>query len=104
MTNEDQDAIVGRTVRQLRDVKEKLAKLKSKAHLLGDAFNTVSYHFQNKPELLRFEREDTDTRFIERREDWNAHRGNSEPHIPSKDDLDISKVIAIRDEIRVCLL
>ena len=72
MTNEDQDAIVGRTVRQLRDVKEKLAKLKSKAHLLGDAFNTVSYHFQNKPELLRFEREDTDTRFIERREDWIA--------------------------------
>lgn len=104
MTNEDQYAVVGRAVTQLRDVKERLAKLKSKAHTMGNAFNTVSYHLHNKPELIRFEREDTDTRFIERREDWNANRGNSEPHIPAKDDLDIAKVIAVRDEIRECLL
>src|SRR4029077_17180425 len=100
MTNEDQDAIVGKAVRQLRDVKEKLAQLKSKAHAMAAGFGTVSHHLNNKPELLRLDRENTDTRFVERREDWNASRGSSEPHIPSRDEVDINKVLAIRDEIR----
>ncbi len=104
MTNEDQDAAIGRVIRELRDAKEKLAKLKSTAHALGNSYGTVSDHLHNKLELLRFERESTDVRFTERKEDWAPNRGNSEPHVPSKDDLDIAKVIAIRDQIRQCLL
>jgi hypothetical protein len=100
MTNEDQDAIIGKAVRLLRDVKEQLAQLKSKAHAMADGFGTVSYHLKNKPELLRLERESTDTRFVDRTEDWKAGRVGNEPHIPSKDELDINKVPAIRDEIR----
>jgi hypothetical protein len=103
MTSEDQDAIVGRTIRELRDVNEKIAKLKSRLSTMGDSFTTVSHHLRNKPELLRFDRESTEERFVERREDWKANRG-AEPHIPSKDDLDIAKVIAFRDEIRQYLL
>ena len=103
MTTEDQDAIVGKTIRELRDVKEKIAKLKSRLSSLGDSFNTVSHHLRNKPELLRFERDNTEDRFMERREDWKASRG-TEPHIPSKDDLDIERVVTFRDELREHLL
>jgi hypothetical protein len=42
MTSEDQDAVVGRTIRQLRDVKEKLAKLKAHVHSIGDSFSQYS--------------------------------------------------------------
>ena len=80
--------------------KEKLAKLQEKARLMGNAFSTVSNHLSNKPELMRFERETTDTRFVEQ----NTNRGYSGPRIPAKDDLDIEKVIAVRDEIRTNLL
>jgi len=64
MTSEDQDAIVGRTIRQLRDVREKLARLKTKAHAMGNSFATVPHHLHNKPELIRFEHESTDTYLV----------------------------------------
>jgi hypothetical protein len=99
-----QDAIIGRAVRQLRDVKEKLAQLKSKANAMGATFSTISQQLYTKPELLRFVQESTDPRFIERIEDWNASRGSSEPNIPSKEDVDIGKVLAIRDEMRANIL
>jgi hypothetical protein len=104
MTGEDQDVVVGRTIRQLRDIKEQLAKLKAQVHSMGDFFSTVAHHLRNQPELLRFDGENTDTRFVEQREDWRASRGAPEPHIPSKGDLDLAKVLAYRDEIRQCLL
>lgn len=103
MTSEDQDAIIGRAVRELRDVKEKLAQLRTQANSFGDAYATVSYHLRNKPEFLRFERENTDTRFVETRADWSASRG-VEPRIPAQGELEVTKVIAIRDQIRACLL
>jgi hypothetical protein len=104
MTSEDQDAVVGRTIRQLRDVKEKLAKLKAHVHSIGDSFSTVAHHLRNQPELLRFQNEITDDRFIESREEWRANRGAPEPHIPLKDDIDLANILACRDERRECVL
>jgi len=54
MTSEDQDAVVGRTIRQLRDVKEKLAKLKAHVHSIGDSFSTVAHHLRNHRNFFGF--------------------------------------------------
>jgi hypothetical protein len=101
MTQGDQDAIVGKTVRELRDAREKLAKLQAKAKEFGQSFSNVSFHMQNSPELLRLEGESTDTRFVQGQ---RYQYGGIEPHIPKKESLSIDTVLQLRDEIRKTIL
>jgi hypothetical protein len=104
VTQEDQDALVGRTVRELRDVNEKLAALRARASEFAESFSTVEHHLRNRLEFLRLDRETTDTRFVEQRDQRGAYGRQLEPHIPTIDTLDIKVVLAMRDEIRTCVL
>jgi hypothetical protein len=102
MTEQDQDAVVGKTVRELRDVREKLEKLRASCRDYRDAFSTVEHHLQAKLEFLRVANESTDARFVNDADERFAY--GREPHIPRKEFLDIGAVLKIRDEIRMCLL
>jgi hypothetical protein len=94
--------VVGKTIRELRNVRERLAKLREHAKGLGDSFSTVAHHLQNDIEFFQLEGESTDTRFVKPRQYDEFHR--KEPHIPKIDELEIKAVLALRDEVRVCVL
>jgi hypothetical protein len=85
MTEQDQDAIVGKAHRELRDAKEKLAKLRARATGFGDSFSTVAHHLRDRLEYLRLDGERTDARFVEQR----PQHIDREPHIPKPDTLEI---------------
>jgi len=104
LTQEDQDALVGRRVRELRDVKERLAKLRARAREFADSFSTVHFHLNNNLEYLRIDGERTDERFVEQERQQSGSFGRREPHIPKLATLEIKTVLEIRDEIRACVL
>jgi hypothetical protein len=103
MTQEDQDAIVGRTHRELRDVREKLEKLRAKARDLGDSFDTVTYHLRNHLEFLRLDGESADVRFVEKGDSRYGSLSKT-IHTPKRETLEFAAVVAIRDEIRLHIL
>jgi hypothetical protein len=98
VTQQDQDAVIGRTIRELRDVREKLATLRSAARSMADSFDTVAHHFRNEPQFLRFDGEITDSRFV-KIPDPHRHPDVA-PHIPKKTELDVNCVITLVAEIR----
>jgi hypothetical protein len=63
MTQEAQDALIGRTLRELRDVRETLAKLVAKVRGLGNDFSAVGQDLQTQPSYLRFDGEAVEARF-----------------------------------------
>jgi hypothetical protein len=102
MTEQDQDAIVGRTLCELRDIKEKLAKLREQARGLADSFDLVAHRVRSNLELLRFDRENTNTRFVQ--ESTRSSYRDAQPHLPKMESLDLKHLISIRDEIRAAIL
>jgi hypothetical protein len=104
MTQEDQDAIIGRTLRELRDTRERLAKLKAKASEFGDSFSTVAHHLRNEPQFLRLDGESTDERFVKPSDAFRNQYSEAQQHIPKKSDLDINSVVALVAEVRQCLI
>lgn len=102
MTEQDQDAIVGKTVRELRDIREKLAKLRAKCSDFADSFSTAEHHLRSRLEFLRLVGETTDGRFVQDQRQHSSY--GREEHIPKKETLSIDAVLAIRDEIRACVL
>ena len=106
MTQEDQDALIGKTVRELRDVRERLAKLTVRAQAYADAFGSVGMELRHEAEYLRLSGEGTDTRFIKQRGRSSSSYAHdrSEYRLYTRADLDINVVIELRDEIRQCIV
>lgn len=103
MTQDDKDALIGSTIRKLRDVREKLAALRASGRPMGDAFDTAATHLRTTLEYFILDAEGTDGRFV--REQQRGQYGyGQEQHIPRLADLDIKRVLSLRDEIRACLL
>lgn len=102
MTEQDQDAIVGKTLRELRDVREKLEKLRASCRDYTEAFSTVEHHLRNGLEYLRVANESTNTRFVNAADQRYGY--GREAHIPRRDLLDIGAVLKIREEIRTAIL
>jgi hypothetical protein len=101
MTREEQDAIIGRTIRELRDVREALATLRKRAREFGKSFSVVAYHMNNSPECLRLSNEQEDKRLTSRCQESNRRSG--EVRTPELGNLDISAVLSVRDEIKECI-
>jgi hypothetical protein len=105
MTEQDQDAIAGRTLCELRDIKEKIAKLREQARGLADSFDIVAHRVRSNLELLRFDRENTNTRFVqESTRSTYGYRDAQPPPLPKMESLDLKHLISIRDEIRAAIL
>ena len=103
MTEQDKDAIIGKAHRELRDIREKLAALRARAHELGDSFDTAAYHLRNRLEYFRLQGEGTDGRFVEQEPQYRGSF-DRQPHTPKLETLDIKAILALRDEIRACLI
>jgi hypothetical protein len=104
MTEQDQDAIVGRTQCELRDIKEKLAKLREQARGLADSFDIVAHRVRSNLELLRFDRENTNTRFVQESTRSSYGYPDARSHLPKMESMDLKHLISIRDEIRAAIL
>ncbi len=63
MSQEEQDAIVGRTVRELREAKERLAMLKAEAGRRGERLKNAGHFLAAYPEYMVQEGESVDVRF-----------------------------------------
>ena len=101
MTQEDQDAIIGRTVRELREVREQLTQLRTTLKPYQDAFSTLDHYLGKLTiEEFRLDGEQTNLRFLPKKH----HLYGQEYHVPKRTHLDIDRVLAIRDEIRQFLL
>lgn len=98
MTQNDQDAVVGRHHRELRDAREKIAKLRARARALGDGFDTIAHFCRASIENLILDGESTDTRFVQR--SGNMYGRNNEQHRPSRESLILEQVVSLRDEVR----
>lgn len=102
MTQEDTDLLVGKAVRELRDLRETLAKLDSRAHAVGDTFAMVGQQLRTSVVYLRFCGEAADTRFTVQAD--SRHRYTSTPKLPDKADIDLEAIVALRDEMRTAIL
>ena len=102
MTEQDQDLLVGKAVRELRDLRETLAKLDSRAHAIGDTFATVGQQLRTNGAYLRFSGEAAEIRFTVQAD--SRHRYTTVPKMPDKADIDLDTVVALRDEMRTVIL
>lgn len=67
MTIDEQDAILGRTTRELAEAKRALASLTTKAHDVGVLLVQLGKELQHSPAFVYFERMSPDTRFSSER-------------------------------------
>jgi hypothetical protein len=63
MSQEQQDAVVGRTVREMREAEEKLAKLEAEARTVGEALMEIGRALCNSPAHLIEEGQSYNTKF-----------------------------------------
>jgi hypothetical protein len=63
MSAEDRDAVVGRTLRLLKEAKEELGRLKAEANRRGERMEKLGHFLAAYPEHLIKEHESVDTRF-----------------------------------------
>ena len=68
MSAEDQDAVVGRTFRLLKEANEHLALLKAEADRRGKRMEALGHHLAAYPEYLIKEGDSVDPRFYNRAE------------------------------------
>jgi hypothetical protein len=101
MSQEDQDTIIGKTIRELREVREQLTQLRAALKPYQDAFSTLD-HYLGKLTLedFRLDGEQTNSKFLPKKQ----HLYGQEYHVPKRAHLDIDRLLAMRDEIRQFLL
>jgi len=60
MSQEEQDVLVGKTARQVKEANEKISKLKVKAFSWGSVLHGLGVTLAQYPELLSFDEESMD--------------------------------------------
>ncbi len=63
MTQQEQDAVVGRLIREQRETDEFIAKLDAEAQRLGQAYSELGQALTTNPEGILFPKEGIDGRF-----------------------------------------
>jgi len=63
MTEQDRDAIAGRTRREYREAKQQLAALRAKARSTGELLSAIGKSLIDQPESVVFSGQSIDTRF-----------------------------------------
>jgi hypothetical protein len=89
MSNEEQDAIVGKTLRERNEAVKRLAALVTKAQKIGDALSRLGNDLQGSPENVIFDQQPHDVRF-----------GAKDGYVFHKKDLNADEIYALCDEIR----
>lgn len=96
MTAEASHAEIGKRMEELRTVRERIGKLKSKASTVGKVLVSAGKHLIDHPECLWFERDFVDTQFKKR-------VGEDDPVLHSKESFDLEKIVALTSDLRSCM-
>src|SRR5689334_18112418 len=88
MTQEDQDAAIGRIVRERKQTTEQLTLLRSEARRIGDIFAALAGFLQGQPELVVFENQPVNVEYA------NLAGG----HIFQQRDINADAIIKLTNE------
>lgn len=106
MSPESQDAIVGRSLRERKQVREQLAKLKAEAVRIGRTLHGAGIVLTSQhPEYLRFDGDSTDGRFVHSPNDlprWSENQEELDVHNPK--DINLDAIRGLVSDIRKCIL
>jgi hypothetical protein len=94
LTQEEQDIVIGRSIRELRGVKEQLAKLQEVATQISQIFVAMGHNLSRGAEFVRFDGESIDARFVRKPESWEL------AYVPKIAEFDIARVAALAADRR----
>lgn len=89
MSQEEQDAVIGRVVREHKAATTKLAYLRSEATRLGQELSAIGQALMSQPDSL-----------IRRGEDMPGRFAGPQLHIVNPEALDLEKIMRLTKEIR----
>jgi len=87
--------LVGKTMAELKAVKERIAILKKQADDIGSELSGIGGQLTRNPEKIWFDSDAIDTNFVDRR-DYGATRRYK------KQALDLAEVVKVVSELRSC--
>jgi hypothetical protein len=94
MSEQDQDAVIGRIVRELKAENIKLAALQVEAQRIGSGLSQIGTILSSQPHLLFPQGAHIPAEFI----------GTSKPSILGPDYVDFPMIVRLTNEIRDCMM